>query len=82
MFKGMSKRSDAFVEEWVRANVHNVPGVEDARPHVTALTAQLVADALAAGISEDELLDTVGDFDDFLTNEFEQVQDPELGFKD
>jgi hypothetical protein len=82
MVPAMSNRSDIFVKSWVSANVHNVPGVKYAAPRVAELTAKLVGDASMAGITHDELMDTVGNLSDFLTNEFEQVQYRELGSKD
>lgn len=76
----MTSRSDEFVKAWVSRNVHPVPGLEDYGSHVADLAAQLSDDANAAGIGEDELTQTVGDIDNFMTNEYEQIQDTTLGF--
>ncbi|MDR6659726.1 hypothetical protein J2W51_002296 [Tardiphaga robiniae] len=76
----MSKSSDIFVERWVSANVHNIPGLEDYSRHVAQLAEQLVADAEDRGIPEDELNETVGDAEDYLTRAYETVQDGDLGF--
>jgi hypothetical protein len=82
MVSPMSHRSDIFIKSWVSANVRSLPGVKDAATHVTELTAKLVGDASIAGISQDELIDTVGDLSDFLTDVLEQGQSSEWGFKD
>lgn len=78
----MSRRSDKFVREWVRERVHNVPGLEDHRRHCEELAERLKDDAQARGIMPDELAESVGDSYDFMINEYEQIHDPELGFKD
>ena len=78
----MSKNSDVFVSNWVSANVHNIPGLEDYSDHVAQLAEQLIADAEARGIAEDELNETIGDATDFLTDAYERVQDGTLGFRD
>jgi hypothetical protein len=77
----MSESSDLFVAKWVSANVHNIPGLEDYSDHVAELAEQLIADAEAKGIDEDELNQTVGgDAEDYLKNQYEKVQDSALGF--
>ncbi len=78
----MSKRSDQFARAWVRENVHNNPGLDDHRKHCEILADRLQGDAQAAGINPDELAETVGDAYDFMLNEYEQIRDPDLGFRD
>ncbi len=78
----MSQRSDRFVREWIGEHLHNVPGLDDYRQHVEALSERLKDDAQAAGISPLELAESVGDSYYHLLNEYEQIRDPELGFKD
>lgn len=78
----MSQRSDRFVREWVSDNVHTIPGLEDHRRHVEELSERLKDDAQAVGIGPLELAESVGDSYDYLLNEYEQIYDPELGFKD
>jgi hypothetical protein len=78
----MSERSDVFVKSWVGRNVHNVPGAEDYRGEVERLCVASVAEAQEAGIDADELDETVGDVEDYMTDAYEGVIDYELGFKD
>jgi hypothetical protein len=78
----MSKRGDVFVKDWVSANVQNIPGLDDFQREVERLAATLKADAKAHGIAAAELDETVGDAGDYLANEYEQIHDPESGFKD
>jgi aminoglycoside phosphotransferase len=76
----MSKSSDVFVAKWISANVHNIPGLEDYSGHVKELAQQMTADAADKDIDEDELNETVGDAEDYLTNAYEKVQDSTVGF--
>jgi len=71
-----------FAKSWVSQNVHNVPGLEDMDRHVAGLRPEFIAAAKAQGITESQLDAAVGDIDDFLTHEYENVHDPELGFRD
>lgn len=75
----MSRRSDDFVKTWVSENVHNVPGLEDQRPEVARLSKLLVADAAVTGIGLSELLETVGDPEDYMENAYLNVHDPDAG---
>jgi hypothetical protein len=77
----MSDRSDAFVKAWVSDNVHSIPRLEDYSGEISALVRQLISEAEAAGIGGDELVEAVGDADDYMTSAFQQVQDGELGFR-
>jgi hypothetical protein len=67
----MSRRSDVFVKAWVSENVRN--DGDDYTSEIAALVHQMSSDAEAAGIEEDELEESVGDVDDFLTKAFEEV---------
>ena len=78
----MSTRSDLFVSDWVHEHVHNVPGLQDIPEHARSLAERLQNDAQADGIYLVELEETVGDPYDYVLNEFEQIYDPDLGFKD
>lgn len=78
----MTQRCNDFVREWVSDNVHNVPGLQDHKRYVEELSERLKDDAQAAGIGPLELAESVGDSYDYLLNEYEQIYDPELGFKD
>jgi hypothetical protein len=75
----MSKRSDEFARNWVSENVHNVPGLEDQRPEVRRLANLLVKDASEVGIGVNELLETVGDPEDYLEGAYLNVHDPDQG---
>jgi hypothetical protein len=78
----MSERSDRFVKRWVQENVHNVPGLDDYRRHVEELVEKLKDDTQQEGIGPTLLAESVGDSYDYLLNEYEQIRDPELGFRD
>ena len=75
----MSDRIEEFVRAWVLENVHNVPGLKDIGDEVSRLSAKLIADARARGFSEKDLSKEVGDIEDFLTPEYENVHDPDAG---
>ena len=77
----MSKRSDEFVKAWVGQNVHTIPGLDDFHGEAERLTDSLIVDAQSAGLSVSELQETTGDIEDFMLNAYEQIHDPELGFK-
>ena len=69
------------LEEWISANVHNIPGLHDAEgfdAEVARLRAKLEKDLAELIPSIEEEL---GDLDDLLTAAYENVHDPELGFK-
>jgi hypothetical protein len=78
----MSKRATDFMKDWISANVHNVPGLTDPGPEVDRLAGELWADAASAGIPRSEIEAVVGDTTEALTEAYETVHDPELGFKD
>lgn len=78
----MSKHADRFVRSWVSKHIHNIPGLDDCRQHVEALAERLKDDARAEGIDPLDLEEGVGDLCDYLLNEYEQILNPELGFKD
>ncbi|WP_186456869.1 DUF768 domain-containing protein [Sphingomonas suaedae] len=78
----MSERSDRFVRAWVSDNVHNIPGLDDYQLHCEELAEKLKDAAQARGIMPDELAESIGDSYDFMINEYEQIRDPDLGFKD
>ena len=82
--KEHSVRSDSErqFQEWVRQNVHNIPGLHDAEgldAEVARLRVKIERDLpnLIPQIEEE-----VGDLDDALRTAYESVHDPELGFKD
>lgn len=70
----MSERSDEFVRYWVSENLENGADLETSSDHVGELVEQLLADAEAEGIDDDELSETVGDPADYLQNLIEQSQ--------
>jgi hypothetical protein len=71
----------AFAESWVSKNVHNAPGVESVADEVARLRPGFIAAARARGISLEALDEAVGDIDDYLTNAYENVHDPEAGHR-
>jgi len=70
-----------FVRSWVSENVHNVPGLENPKDEISRLSAKLIADARLHRISEQELAERVGDIEDLLAAAYENVHDPEAGFR-
>jgi hypothetical protein len=77
----MAEHVAGKVREWLQANVNNYP-FEDKAEEVQRLTAALEGHMLSEGYTRDEVEDYTGDLGDYVENYFEQVQDPELGFKD
>jgi hypothetical protein len=77
----MTDKSKQFALNWKSENVRNVPGLKNLPRHVDRLTDRFKADASAAGISEAELSDAVGNIGDYLFCAYERVHYPELGFK-
>jgi hypothetical protein len=61
---------EAFVSSWVTQNVCNVSGVADLLYEVDSLAARLTSDARAQGISGSDLNRTLGDIDDYLTEQY------------
>lgn len=70
----MSERSDEFVRYWVSENIENGADLENHSDRVGELVEQLLADAEAEGVDDDELSETVGDPADYLQNLIEQAQ--------
>jgi len=81
MIRTMKTYSENFVQNWVSANVQNIPGLDNYREEVKRLSAALLTDARKAGIKRAALTRTVGDMDDHMTYAYENVIDPELGLK-
>jgi hypothetical protein len=61
---------ETFVTSWVAQNVWNVSGVADLLYEVDRLAARLTGDARAQGISGSDINRTVGDIDDYLTEQY------------
>ena len=62
-----------FVTNWVAQNVRSVKGLSNLPQEVDRLAASLTGDARAQGISGGDLNRAVGDIDDYLTVQYEQV---------
>jgi hypothetical protein len=71
----MKPKSDieTFVKNWVAQNVQTVKGLSNLPYEVDRLAASLTGDARIQGISGGDLNRTVGDIDDYLTAQYEQV---------
>jgi hypothetical protein len=71
----MKNKSDIerFVRDWVARNVHLVPELASLPTEVDRLASNLTGDARAEGISGGDLNQTVGDIDDYLTTQYQQV---------
>ena len=62
-----------FVQSWVAQNVHRVPGLASVPSEMDRLAADLTRAARVHGISGRELNRTVGDIDDYLTEQYQRV---------
>ena len=61
---------DTFVTDWVVQNVRVVSRLADLADEVDRLAASLTSDARALGISGSDIYKTVGDIDDYLTEQY------------
>lgn len=77
----MGDHIGGMVREWLHANVQNYP-LEDKSVEVQRLVHELSDHMMAAGYTRDEVEDHIGNLEDFVEARFEEVQDPDLGFKD
>jgi hypothetical protein len=64
---------ESFATQWVAANVRSVPGLTNLPPEVDRLASSLTADARRQGISGGDLNRALGDIDDYLTGQYEQI---------
>jgi hypothetical protein len=64
---------EKFVASWVAQNVRTVKGLSSLPQEVDRLAARLTGDARLEGISGGDLNRTVGDIDDYLTEQYNQV---------
>ena len=73
----MKPKSDVqnFVNDWVAQNVRSVKGLSNVPSEVNRLAASMTGDARVLGISGGELHQAVGDIDDYLTKQYEQVSE-------
>ena len=62
-----------FVQGWVAQNVRSVTGLASVPSEMDRLAADLTGAARARGISGRELHRTVGDLDDYLTEQYQRV---------
>lgn len=76
----MSDNLAGLANEWLAANVHNYP-LEDKEDQIQVHVNGLLDALDRAGYSQQDFEDLLGDANDYVTNYFEQVQDPDLGFK-
>lgn len=63
---------ETFVRDWVARNVHLVPDLALAT-EVDRWASDLTGDARAQGISGSDLNKTLGDIDDYLTGQHQQI---------
>ena len=64
---------ETFVKHWVAENVRSVPNLSNLPSEVDRLASSLTSDARAEGISGGDLNRAVGDIDDYLTGQYEQI---------
>ena len=71
----MQTKSDiqSFVSAWVAENVRPVKGLSNVPSEVNRLAADMTGDAREQGISGGDLHQAVGDIDDYLTEQYQQV---------
>jgi hypothetical protein len=71
----MKNKNDVemFVKQWVADNVRSVPGLPSISSEVDRLAADLTAAARAHGISGGDVNRALGDIDEYLTSQYEQV---------
>jgi hypothetical protein len=62
---------EAFVKDWVAQNLRSVKG--SVPTEVDRLASELTGAARAEGISGGELNRTLGDIDDYLTEQYRQI---------
>jgi hypothetical protein len=62
-----------FVNGWVAQNVRSVPGLTNLPFEVDRLAAGLTGDAREEGISGSDLNRALGDIDEYLTGQYEQI---------
>ena len=62
-----------FVKSWVAQNVRSVPGLASLPFEVDRLAAGLTGAARAEGISGSDINRTLGDIDEYLTGQYQQV---------
>jgi hypothetical protein len=79
--KPMAEQIAGLVNEWLRENVHNYP-LEDKDAEVNRLSQALAVYTMKIGYTQDDVESHIGSMGDYVEDYFEQVQDPELGFKD
>jgi hypothetical protein len=64
---------ETFATNWVAQNVRNVPGMTNLHFEVDRLAAGLTGAARAEGISGGDLNRALGDIDEYLTGQYQQV---------
>ena len=64
---------EAFVRDWVSHNLHLVPDLT-LPAEVDNWASNLTGDARAQGISGGDINKTLGDIDDYLTGEHQQIR--------
>jgi hypothetical protein len=64
---------EMFVKGWVTRNVRSVPNLANLTFEVDRLAADLTGEARANGISGGDLNRTLGDIDEYLTEQYQQV---------
>lgn len=77
----MAENIGGVIREWIQQNVHNYP-LEDKAVEVERLVKELEAYLPTVGYTREEAEDYLGDLNAYIEDQFEQVQDPDLGFKD
>jgi hypothetical protein len=64
---------ESFVRNWVAENVRSVPGLSSLPFEVDRLAASITFDAREHGISGGDLNRALGDLDEYLTGQYQQV---------
>ena len=66
---------EAFAKTWVESHVRVVPRLASLATEVDRLAANITSDARTRGISGGDLNLALGDLDDYLTGQYQQMAD-------
>lgn len=74
----MSERGIDFANKWIRENVTSATYPASNDPHAERYAEELREAAAAAGISIEEMEEDLGDLDDYVLDQMDEMTDDEL----
>ena len=76
----MGDRATNFVNSWIAEHITAGPYAAegDRHPETDNMSARLLADAMEAGISREEIEEDIGSLEDFIDVAFEEATDAEV----